>query len=209
MSTASLTGTPTGVWSSSARTSTHSSAQTGISIDPPRPAKDGFEWVWFPEGYWAERPVERQVSPDGINPVPAGPAGKLFKWTRKPTRNSVDLEQAEQREMSPRTVVSPFGPPKRLSQFSPATTLPQSPYRSEQAHVQSLQHPMSQSNTQRGDQDTWRSPSSPRRRNSICVPIAALILPSEKRTPQLPQLKNAWRAFHKPKEVGSFPSIVN
>lgn len=25
------------------------------SIDPPRPAKDGFEWVWFPEGYWAER----------------------------------------------------------------------------------------------------------------------------------------------------------
>ncbi|RDW92118.1 hypothetical protein BP5796_01512 [Coleophoma crateriformis] len=24
-------------------------------IDPPRPAKEGFEWVWFPEGYWAER----------------------------------------------------------------------------------------------------------------------------------------------------------
>ncbi|TAQ84088.1 hypothetical protein B7494_g7589 [Chlorociboria aeruginascens] len=25
------------------------------SINPPRPARDGFEWVWFPEGYWAER----------------------------------------------------------------------------------------------------------------------------------------------------------
>jgi parafibromin len=25
------------------------------SADPPRPAKDGFEWVWFPDGYWAER----------------------------------------------------------------------------------------------------------------------------------------------------------
>ena len=25
------------------------------AADPPRPPKDGFEWVWFPEGYWAER----------------------------------------------------------------------------------------------------------------------------------------------------------
>lgn len=23
--------------------------------DPPRPPREGFEWVWFPEGYWAER----------------------------------------------------------------------------------------------------------------------------------------------------------
>lgn len=26
-------------------------------VDPPRPARDGLEWVWFPEGYWAERDV--------------------------------------------------------------------------------------------------------------------------------------------------------
>ncbi|KAE8450547.1 hypothetical protein EG329_006278 [Mollisiaceae sp. DMI_Dod_QoI] len=25
--------------------------------DPPRPAKSGLEWVWFPDGYWAEREV--------------------------------------------------------------------------------------------------------------------------------------------------------
>lgn len=25
------------------------------AADPPRPPKDGMEWVWFPEGYWAER----------------------------------------------------------------------------------------------------------------------------------------------------------
>ncbi|KAG0649142.1 Cell division control 73 [Hyphodiscus hymeniophilus] len=25
------------------------------AADPPRPAREGFEWVWFPEGYWAER----------------------------------------------------------------------------------------------------------------------------------------------------------
>ena len=25
------------------------------AADPPRPARAGYEWVWFPEGYWAER----------------------------------------------------------------------------------------------------------------------------------------------------------
>jgi hypothetical protein len=31
----------------------------GASVhnDPPRPPKEGFEWVWFPEGFWAEREV--------------------------------------------------------------------------------------------------------------------------------------------------------
>jgi hypothetical protein len=26
-------------------------------LDPPRPAREGMEWVWFPEGYWAEREI--------------------------------------------------------------------------------------------------------------------------------------------------------
>ncbi len=26
-------------------------------LDPPRPAKEGMEWVRFPEGYWAERKI--------------------------------------------------------------------------------------------------------------------------------------------------------
>ena len=25
------------------------------AVQPPRPPRDGFEWVWFAEGYWAER----------------------------------------------------------------------------------------------------------------------------------------------------------
>jgi AAA family ATPase len=29
----------------------------GHPLDPPRPAREGMEWVWFPEGYWAERVV--------------------------------------------------------------------------------------------------------------------------------------------------------
>ena len=32
-----------------------------LSTDPPRPARRGFEWVWYPGGYWAER--ERPTSP--------------------------------------------------------------------------------------------------------------------------------------------------
>lgn len=31
--------------------------QTQHAFDPPRPAKRDMEWVWFPQGYWAERPV--------------------------------------------------------------------------------------------------------------------------------------------------------
>ncbi|ROW02335.1 hypothetical protein VSDG_02477 [Cytospora chrysosperma] len=201
MSTASLTGSPTELWSASVQTSTHSSVQTGIGVDPPRPAKDGYEWVWFPEGYWAERPVARRDSSKGLNSVPAGPVGKLFKWAGIPSKSSMELLQAEQRDMSPRTVEPPFGSPKNLGRSGPATNIPQSPYFSEQAHVQSLQHPTSQSIPYRGDPDTWKSPSSPRRLDSIRAPIAAFISPGEKKTPQLLHLKHAWRAFHKSKEV--------
>lgn len=38
------------------------------SIDPPRPPKDGQEWVWFPEGYWAERPIVELKAPSK-NPI--------------------------------------------------------------------------------------------------------------------------------------------
>lgn len=31
------------------------SAVASNFADPPRPAREGMEWVWFPEGYWAER----------------------------------------------------------------------------------------------------------------------------------------------------------
>lgn len=32
------------------------------SIDPPRPAREGYEWVWFPAGYWAERELPESLS---------------------------------------------------------------------------------------------------------------------------------------------------
>jgi hypothetical protein len=30
-----------------------------LNSDPPRPPREGYEWVWFPKGYWAERPKRR------------------------------------------------------------------------------------------------------------------------------------------------------
>lgn len=33
------------------------------AADPPRPAKPGFEWVWFPVGYWAEREAPKPIAP--------------------------------------------------------------------------------------------------------------------------------------------------
>jgi parafibromin len=32
-------------------------SQKSYAADPPRPPKHGFEWVWFPQGYWAEREI--------------------------------------------------------------------------------------------------------------------------------------------------------
>ena len=45
-------------WNEKVQRETHSSFE-GIPprhvADPPRPPRNGYEWVWFPEGYWAER----------------------------------------------------------------------------------------------------------------------------------------------------------
>jgi hypothetical protein len=40
--------------------------------DPPRPAKEGLEWVWFPEGYWAEREPK--------DPYSDGKQNAMQKW---------------------------------------------------------------------------------------------------------------------------------
>ncbi len=37
-----------------------SSASKAVHVTPPRPAREGFEWVWYAEGYWAEREIQSQ-----------------------------------------------------------------------------------------------------------------------------------------------------
>ena len=52
--------------------------------DPPRPPKSGFEWVWFPEGYWAERPLPGLSSPKREQAVVV----KQRWWNISPRRSS-------------------------------------------------------------------------------------------------------------------------
>ncbi|KAI1481614.1 hypothetical protein F4774DRAFT_407921 [Daldinia eschscholtzii] len=51
-------------------------------IDPPRPAREGCEWVWFPAGYWAEREIAE--SP--------GKVMKHFKWRKRSGKSSSGLD---------------------------------------------------------------------------------------------------------------------
>ncbi|KAK3390937.1 hypothetical protein B0H63DRAFT_466845 [Podospora didyma] len=53
ISKAPTTGTSLSSWTSKDLYSP--SFILGFGVDPPRPPKEGHEWVWFPEGYWAER----------------------------------------------------------------------------------------------------------------------------------------------------------
>ncbi|KAL5316560.1 hypothetical protein ACEPPN_015609 [Leptodophora sp. 'Broadleaf-Isolate-01'] len=52
--------------------------ESGHSVDPPRAPRYGCEWVWFPEGYWAEREI----------PLPKKPGSRQKWWNRSPERKS-------------------------------------------------------------------------------------------------------------------------
>lgn len=58
---------------SNTRVASPSTFDSGRShpADPPRPPREGLEWVWFPEGYWAERE---------IRVTPAAQQEKRPKW---------------------------------------------------------------------------------------------------------------------------------
>lgn len=90
-----------------------------FNTDPPRPAKEGYEWVWFPEGYWAER--EYQASDMSLSK-----ALDMRLWKRK--KQSRRSHSGSSHDVEPLT--------QRTSSFTPL-----SPYLSEEAHVQSLQKP--------------------------------------------------------------------
>jgi parafibromin len=55
-------------WSAGVDTTTLSSFDPPVrnAIDPPRAPKPGFEWVWFPEGYWAEREIRGFMPPKDV-----------------------------------------------------------------------------------------------------------------------------------------------
>jgi parafibromin len=49
-------------------------------VDPPRLPKRGFEWVWFPEGYWAERQIRELIQSKDLM--------KDRWWTRSSSQKS-------------------------------------------------------------------------------------------------------------------------
>lgn len=198
MSTHSPAGSPSGVWSGSAHSASARSSGPK-NIDPPRPAKDGFEWVWYPEGYWAERLLERRASSKASNKSQrqvqqqsqgqsSFPVGKLFKWSPRSSRSPQEAPESPEQEQQVITP-SPISQP-RLSQFMPPRNLPQSPYLSESAQIAALQCPTVTEKT-RGSRDTWKSISP------TSAPIAEIISQSTSLTtePRIP--RPAWRNFHR------------
>ncbi|KAI1806230.1 hypothetical protein F4811DRAFT_512323 [Daldinia bambusicola] len=134
-----------------------------VYIDPPRPAKEGCEWVWFPAGYWAEREIAE--SP--------GKVMKHFKWRKRSGKSSSGWDTQDGLEHSTSSLwdhISKTSQPlaslfpseesysrsyqghssnrhgtssesgKSLFPLNRATQSPlPSPYLTEEAHVQSLQ----------------------------------------------------------------------
>lgn len=96
-------------------------------LDPPRPAKEGFEWVWFPGGYWAER--ERAE-------IPTSQSSRVFKWRKRSGRDSSSRE-------TDGSLQSASVPQNMRSAAVSASQEPPlaSPYLTEEAHVLSLQRP--------------------------------------------------------------------
>lgn len=142
---------PQGFWNGGARDSARNSSNTN-GHDPPRPAKEGFEWVWFPDGYWAERPAPRRISSKNPGTISVASAGKIFRWTSRANGCPAPSHEHELRELSPKTIQAtpPLSRPqlylakKSSGSFSPSRTLPQSPWLSEAAQVQALQRPADQ-----------------------------------------------------------------
>ncbi|KAH8202555.1 hypothetical protein TruAng_003266 [Truncatella angustata] len=104
-------------------------------IDPPRLAKEGFEWVWFPEGYWAERERVDFISNAKFN----------LKWRNRSQKSSSG--QTEKSGSGDRFSptdnlhhLNPKDPISRAAMLGSNAPLP-SPFLSEADHVLSLQRP--------------------------------------------------------------------
>ena len=123
-----------------ATTETHASGRSpkecshriaAFSADPPRQAKEGYEWVWFPEGYWAEREYR---APDTSYSKPSD----LRIWRRR--RQSRKSHSGSGHDIEPQTTTPKTTLARQVLNTPPSIQL--SPYLSEEAHVQSLQYPL-------------------------------------------------------------------
>ena len=125
-----------------------------FGIDPPRPARDGFEWVWFPEGYWAEREFLHPLGGARRSGSKSSDIKVWSRWRRRSAKSrssgggGAALESESTRDSPskhPGQSLSMFGSATSHlgSTTSPSPMTPGSPFLTEQAHVHSLQHPPS------------------------------------------------------------------
>lgn len=196
MSIHSPSGSP-GFWSGStqSRSTRNSGSKTS---EPPRPAKDGFEWVWFPEGYWAERSIKRRTSSseERERHLPANRQSKIFKWGGRASRSPRALsERSAERPASQRsgTGISPLSDAQHPLWQLPKG-LPQSPYLSESEQVAALQQSVDPKSLKPGPpiHDTWRSIDV-----RASVPLAEVVSPGPKLTTKPSPRTFTWRPFYK------------
>jgi parafibromin len=84
-------------------------------VDPPRAPKSGYEWVWFPEGYWAEREIR------GFMPTPS--VTKHNWWNRSSGQKS-QMSRKSQKSQSTRKSTN-GGKDENNDKAPPSFNLPQ------------------------------------------------------------------------------------
>lgn len=166
-------------WSGGRRNSQQRNSGPKSAGEPPRPARDGYEWVWFPEGYWAERPLECRRS-SNKSQASSTVGKRLLSWTPRsrptprdathdafgtPTTPGIGGISDSDHDvlLTPRgfTPVSPMSSQsQRMSYLMMNRGLPQSPYLSEQEQVAALQNPLAVPR-EIDSEDTWKSSSPP------------------------------------------------
>lgn len=118
----------------SVRNSKDNSLRGVYDLDPPRPPKEGYEWVWYPEGYWAERkfrPIDFAAASSRT------PEAKVWKWRRRSRKTGSGSHDNDASRPSPKT----NQPQQQLSTSNNTPTSPHSPFRTEEAHILALQSP--------------------------------------------------------------------
>lgn len=114
-------------------------ATPGLVIDPPRAPREGHEWVWYPDGFWAEREL---VSSAQDGPSSKGShESKLRRWRGKSSKsqNSGDLDATPPATSRRGSGASRRGSGGSVGPFSPQPL--HTPFRTEKELIQALQNP--------------------------------------------------------------------
>jgi parafibromin len=87
-------------------------------VDPPRPPKPGHEWVWFPEGFWAEREIRRFTPPINVTKQKSGnkSTGQNSQITEK--RRSIVQATNEDKNVNVNKTSSNFIPQIKIGSVS-------------------------------------------------------------------------------------------